>query len=110
MDSFKYRVAQFEKLKEKKENEWLLLINQNNSLLEHNRHLIETNAFLENENKHLKIDLDEIIGGKQQLQANQLKSVDYNIQMEEKVYKSNKISLELLKQLKDAEVEIETLK
>ena len=30
--------------------------------------------------------------------------------MEEKVYKSNKISLELLKQLKDAEVELETLK
>jgi hypothetical protein len=29
--------------------------------------------------------------------------------MEEKVYKSNKISLELLKQLKDAEVEIATL-
>ena len=29
--------------------------------------------------------------------------------MEEKVYKSNKISLELLKQLKDAEVEISTL-
>lgn len=29
--------------------------------------------------------------------------------MEEKVYKSNKISLELLRQLKDAEVEIEAL-
>lgn len=29
--------------------------------------------------------------------------------MEEKVYKSNKISLELLKQLKDAENEIQTL-
>ena len=29
--------------------------------------------------------------------------------MEEKVYKSNKISLELLKQLKDAEVEINSL-
>jgi hypothetical protein len=29
--------------------------------------------------------------------------------MEEKVYKSNKISLELLKQLKDAEVEISAL-
>tara|TARA_B110000285_G_C15010323_1_gene556061 strand:- start:503 stop:616 length:114 start_codon:yes stop_codon:yes gene_type:complete len=29
--------------------------------------------------------------------------------MEEKVYKSNKISLELLKQLKDAEIEIATL-
>ena len=30
--------------------------------------------------------------------------------MEEKIYKSNKISLELLKQLKDAEVEIDCLK
>jgi hypothetical protein len=30
--------------------------------------------------------------------------------MEEKVYKSNKISLELLKQLKDAEIEIDCLK
>jgi len=28
---------------------------------------------------------------------------DYVLQMEEKVYKSNKVSLELLKQLKDAE-------
>jgi hypothetical protein len=34
---------------------------------------------------------------------------EYVIQMEEKVYKSNKISLELLKQLKDAEQEIQTL-
>lgn len=30
--------------------------------------------------------------------------------MEEKIYKSNKISLELIKQLKDAEVEIDCLK
>lgn len=30
----------------------------------------------------------------------------YVIDMEEKVYKSNKISLELLKQLKEAETEI----
>lgn len=35
---------------------------------------------------------------------------DYVINMEEKVYKSNKISLELLKQLKDAEIEIDCLK
>ena len=34
---------------------------------------------------------------------------DYVLQMEEKVYKSNKISLELLKQLKDAEIEIQSL-
>jgi len=35
---------------------------------------------------------------------------DYILELEEKVYKANKTSLELLKQLKDAEVEIETLK
>ena len=34
---------------------------------------------------------------------------EYVLSMEEKVYKSNKISLELLKQLKDAEMEIATL-
>ena len=37
-------------------------------------------------------------------------ATEYIIKMEEKVYKSNKISLELLKQLKDAEVEIEAIK
>jgi len=36
-------------------------------------------------------------------------STDYIIGMEQKVYKSNKISLELLKQLKDAELEIQAL-
>lgn len=35
---------------------------------------------------------------------------DYITDLEDKVYKANKTSLELLKQLKDAEVEIETLK
>ena len=34
---------------------------------------------------------------------------DYILNMEEKVYKSNKISLELLRQLKDAELEISSL-
>ena len=38
------------------------------------------------------------------------KATQYVLTMEEKVYKSNKISLELLRQLKDAEVEIEALK
>ena len=37
-------------------------------------------------------------------------ATDYILELEEKVYKSNKTSLELLKQLKDSEVEIETLK
>jgi chromosome segregation ATPase len=35
---------------------------------------------------------------------------DYILELEDKVYKANKTSLELLRQLKDAEVEIETLK
>lgn len=37
-------------------------------------------------------------------------STDYILELEEKVYKANKTSIELLKQLKDAEDEIETLK
>ena len=37
-------------------------------------------------------------------------ATDYILELEEKVYKANKTSLELLKQLKDAEVEIDTLK
>ena len=35
---------------------------------------------------------------------------DYVLELEVKVYRANMTSLELLKQLKDAEVEIETLK
>ena len=35
---------------------------------------------------------------------------DYILELEDKVYRANKTSLELLRQLKDAEVEIETLK
>ena len=37
-------------------------------------------------------------------------AADYLLELEEKVYKANKTSLELLKQLKEAEIEIETLK
>lgn len=37
-------------------------------------------------------------------------ATDYILELEEKVYKANKTSLELLKQLKEAESELETLK
>lgn len=37
-------------------------------------------------------------------------AADYILELEEKVYRANKTSLELLKQLKEAEVEIDTLK
>lgn len=46
---------------------------------------------------------------KTKLQNELENATDYIINMEEKVYKSNKISLELLKQLKDAEIEIQSL-
>ena len=46
---------------------------------------------------------------KTKLQVELEQATNYIITMEEKVYKSNKISLELLKQLKDAEIEISTL-
>ena len=39
-----------------------------------------------------------------------LTASDYIIEEEEKCYKSNQTSLELLRQLKDAEGEIETLR
>ena len=50
-----------------------------------------------------------MIHQKSELQSQLENATEYIITMEEKVYKSNKISLELLKQLKDAEIEIGTL-
>lgn len=47
---------------------------------------------------------------KQRCQKDLETASDYLLEQEQKTYKANKTSLELLKQLKDAEVEIETLK
>lgn len=52
----------------------------------------------------------QLIQQKEHLQKELDNATDYILELEEKVYKANKTSLELLKQLKDAEVEIETLK
>ena len=49
-------------------------------------------------------------GGRDNLRVELENGTDYILELEEKVYKANKTSLELLKQLKDAEIEIETLK
>jgi uncharacterized coiled-coil DUF342 family protein len=54
--------------------------------------------------------LQESMDARDQLQKEVETASDYILALEEKVYKANKTSLELLKQLKDAEVEIETLK
>ena len=53
--------------------------------------------------------MDQCFSQKNKLQIDLEQSNDYIIEMEEKVYKSNKISLELLKQLKESEMEISAL-
>lgn len=67
------------------------------------------NLAIISENESLKRDLRSCLDNKTKLQTDVEEATDYIINMEEKVFKSNKISLELLKQLKDAEVEISTL-
>lgn len=57
----------------------------------------------------MKTDINEVMTRKQVMRKELEKATQYIITMEEKVYKSNKISLELLRQLKEAEVKIETL-
>ena len=54
----------------------------------------------------IKTDLDCTLDQKAKLQNELDTATEYIITMEEKVYKSNKISLELLEQLKDAEIEL----
>jgi hypothetical protein len=61
---------------------------------------------LAEENESLRKDMEKCLKEKQQLQTELEQATDYVMTMEEKVYKSNKISLELLKQLKESEVEI----
>lgn len=58
----------------------------------------------------MKEDLNIVIERKQVIQKELDSSNQYVLTMEEKVYKSNKIALELLKRLKDAEVDLDTLK
>lgn len=46
---------------------------------------------------------------KNQLQNDQLTASDYILELEHKLYKANKTSLELIRLLKEAETEIESL-
>ena len=47
---------------------------------------------------------------KSRIQDDMLAATEYMAQLEDKVYKSNKVALDLLQQLKDTELEVETLK
>ena len=60
--------------------------------------------------KEIKAQNEAMRSEKTQLQEELDTAAEYIKQLEEKIYKANKTSLELLRQLKDAEGEIETLK
>ena len=67
--------------------------------------------------KDVEAQLDEALkreqlnqDARENLQKELENATDYILELEEKVYKANKTSLELLKQLKEAEIEMETLK
>lgn len=60
--------------------------------------------------KEIKAQNDAMRAEKTQLQDELDTAAEYIKQLEGKIYKANKTSLELLRQLKDAEGEIETLK
>ena len=60
-------------------------------------------------NKSQANEIQVLIRDKQELHQQLDNATEYMIKLEEKVYRSNTISLQLLKQLKDAEIEISTL-
>jgi phage shock protein A len=74
------------------------------------KEIITQKLDVEDQLAHVRDHLAKIDAQKVQLQHELETASDYILELEEKVYKANKTSLELLRQLKDAEVEIETLK
>ena len=67
------------------------------------------NRSFKTEISSLKNDLRASLSSNTELQQALDEAADYNISMEEKVYKSNKISLDLLKEVKEMEVHIRNL-
>jgi septal ring factor EnvC (AmiA/AmiB activator) len=77
--------------------------------LQHQQHLAHKNDLVD----QLSSALSLAKRGSDQHEARQAElnaATDYILGLEEKVYKANKTALELLKQLKDSEVEIKSLK
>jgi peptidoglycan hydrolase CwlO-like protein len=81
-----------------------------NSTIIELKEIITRKADVEDQLATAQAHLAKIDAQKTQLQKELETASDYILELEEKVYKANKTSLELLRQLKDAEVEIETLK
>ena len=83
--------------------------NQNQVLKRRLASVEDFNERLQAENKQLRTELDQSMSIRTDLQVKLEKATAYVVEMEEKVYKSNKISLEILKELKEAEVEVGAL-
>ena len=77
---------------------------------EKNELLVKRNIALETQVKNLTLDYSQLETIKNDFRDRVQTQNEYVSTMEDRVYKSNKISLELLKQLKDAELEIDCLK
>ena len=86
-----------------------LKLNMRSKILAHEQ-TIHQKKDVEDHHATSKDQIQELLEQKQTLCGELENATDYILELEEKVYKANKTSLELLKQLKDAEVEIETLK
>ena len=84
-------------------------LDQANTILTHEKE-IHHRKDVHDQHLTAQQQIEQLINQKEVLQEELNNSSDYILELEEKVYKANKTSLELLKQLKDAEVEIETLK
>lgn len=110
MNQLRNRKEECDKAREILEEEVHQLKREIFLLQEKNQLLNKRNAALESELKNVKVDYNVVSEARTGLNSTLSNQNDYVIQMEEKIYKSNKISLELIKQLKDAEVEIDCLK
>jgi chromosome segregation ATPase len=72
--------------------------------------LLARKADVERQLEHAGVTDKAHCDAREQLRLQMGQATDYSIELEEKCYKAQRTSLELLKQLKDCEVEIETLK
>lgn len=109
LESLQRQLDWLKKSQQSKDTEIKVLQKENAALEEKNRALQQQTITLTTENNKLREDLESVITGKQDMQTELEQCTDYMISLEEKVYKSNKISLELLSQLKNAQLEIEQL-
>jgi Growth-Arrest-Specific Protein 2 Domain len=85
-------------------------LNEHRSVILQQRGVLEQKADVEVQLAAERVHSAQLDEQKAVLQREQETASDYILELEDKVYKANKTSLELLRHLKDAEAENETLK